>query len=176
MNGRTQNRPGKQRGAALIIGLVLLMVMTLLAVSTMSTANLELMMAGNAQYKEIAFQLAEAGIEEVIVDVRDGLVEIPVLEEPCQQPELTHDTTRLAGTRLSPGDIGIRTRICGLGESDLSTGNSGGVIVADYAELRSTGTTVPRNARSTQRQGLYRIRNQSPEQQDTRTGESTQTP
>jgi type IV pilus assembly protein PilX len=58
--------PTGQRGAALVVGLVLLLVLTLLAVTGMATASLELQMAGNAQYRERAFQAAEAGIERAI--------------------------------------------------------------------------------------------------------------
>lgn len=52
-----------QRGAALVIGLILLLVLTLLAVSGMNTATLELQMAGNNQFSQNAFQAAETGIE-----------------------------------------------------------------------------------------------------------------
>lgn len=56
----------RQRGASLIIGLVLLLVLSILAVSTMSSATFGLTMAGNAQYSENAFQVAEAGVEVAI--------------------------------------------------------------------------------------------------------------
>jgi len=62
--GRSRAR---QQGAALVIGLILLMVLTLLAVSSMSTASLEFIMAGNEQYRSNAFQAAEAGIEQSLV-------------------------------------------------------------------------------------------------------------
>ena len=54
----------RQSGAALIVGLVLLLVLTLLAVSTMRSAALELIIAGNTQSRETAFRLAEAGIAD----------------------------------------------------------------------------------------------------------------
>jgi len=59
--------PSHQRGAALVIGLVLLVVLTLLAVSGMNSASLEFVMAGNEQYRANAFQAAEAGIEQTLV-------------------------------------------------------------------------------------------------------------
>src|SRR5690606_2858774 len=37
----------RQRGAALVVGLILLMVLTVLAISGMNTSTLELQMAGN---------------------------------------------------------------------------------------------------------------------------------
>ena len=56
----------RQHGAALVVGLLLLLVLTILAISGMSTATLELQMAGNEQYQERSFQSAEAGIEQAI--------------------------------------------------------------------------------------------------------------
>jgi len=58
--------PRPQDGAALVIGLLLLLVLTILAISGMTTATLELQMAGNTQYKERAFQAAETGIEQAL--------------------------------------------------------------------------------------------------------------
>jgi len=55
-----------QRGAALVVGLLLLLVLTILAISGMTTASLELQMAGNRQYQERAFQAAEAGVEQAM--------------------------------------------------------------------------------------------------------------
>jgi Tfp pilus assembly protein PilX len=55
--------PARQRGASLIIGLVLLLVLSVLAVSTMSSATLGLTMTSNAQYGENAFQLADTAID-----------------------------------------------------------------------------------------------------------------
>jgi type IV pilus assembly protein PilX len=57
---------GTQRGAALVVGLLLLLVLTILAISGMTTASLELQMAGNEQYQERAFQAADAAIERAI--------------------------------------------------------------------------------------------------------------
>jgi type IV pilus assembly protein PilX len=56
----------KQQGAALIIGLVLLVVITVLAISGMNTATTELAMARNDQNYEFAFQAAETGLENII--------------------------------------------------------------------------------------------------------------
>ena len=52
----------KQQGAALVVGLLLLLVLTVLAISSMGSAALETIMAGNEQYRQNAFQAAEAGI------------------------------------------------------------------------------------------------------------------
>lgn len=58
--------PASQHGAALVVGLILLVILTLLAISGMNTSTLELKMAGNAQAGQGAFQAAEMGIERAI--------------------------------------------------------------------------------------------------------------
>lgn len=52
-----------QRGAALVVGLILLLVLTMLAVASMSGATLGLQMTVNAQSSTNAFQAAERGVD-----------------------------------------------------------------------------------------------------------------
>ena len=59
---RIKSLPGMQDGAALIVSLVLLVVVTLLAISGMNTATTGLAMARNDQSDENAFQAAETGL------------------------------------------------------------------------------------------------------------------
>lgn len=61
------NRVHRQRGAALIVGLVMLLVITVLAVTGMNTSTVQLMMAGNKQFSESAFQAAETGIDRALL-------------------------------------------------------------------------------------------------------------
>jgi type IV pilus assembly protein PilX len=53
---------GRQRGAALVVGLLLLVVITVLAISGMNTATTELALARNDMAYENAFQAAETGL------------------------------------------------------------------------------------------------------------------
>jgi type IV pilus assembly protein PilX len=64
MNSLTQHK--RQNGAALVVGLILLMVITILAISGMNTATTELAMARNDQNYENAFQAAETGLERAL--------------------------------------------------------------------------------------------------------------
>jgi hypothetical protein len=57
-----------QRGAALVTSLVLLTIVTLLAITSMSTNTLEEKMAANSQEMNRAFQTAEAGIAKLLGD------------------------------------------------------------------------------------------------------------
>ena len=55
-----------QQGAALVVGLLLLVVITVLAISGMNTAATELALARNDQAYENAFQAAETGLANAL--------------------------------------------------------------------------------------------------------------
>lgn len=58
----------KQNGAALITALVFLIILTMLAMSSMTTNTLEERMAANSQEMNRAFQTAESGLEVAFED------------------------------------------------------------------------------------------------------------
>ena len=62
----------KQHGAALITGLIFMVVLTLLAVAAMRTTSLDEKMAGNALNQDAAFQAAEAALREGVLRVSTG--------------------------------------------------------------------------------------------------------
>jgi hypothetical protein len=64
----TTYKHSQQRGAALVIGLILLAVITLLAVVGMNISNSELASASSEQARLRAFQAAETAIEYAMVD------------------------------------------------------------------------------------------------------------
>ena len=69
-----------QQGAALIMSLVILMVLTILGIASMNTSNLQLLMTGNAQYQTVALSQAELTIrvaESLLDDVIAGTETIP---------------------------------------------------------------------------------------------------
>ncbi|OGT19335.1 MAG: hypothetical protein A2V90_04305 [Gammaproteobacteria bacterium RBG_16_57_12] len=63
---RTLTTGRHQRGTALIMSLVILMILTILGVTAMGTATLEERMAGNTQELNKAFQAAESGLTQVL--------------------------------------------------------------------------------------------------------------
>jgi Tfp pilus assembly protein PilX len=71
LNKPTSHR--HQRGAALVVGLILLVVLTLLGVVGMNIANSELSMATNEQLRVRAFQAAESGIEQAVAGFGDDV-------------------------------------------------------------------------------------------------------
>ena len=56
----------REAGAALVVSLMVLAVLTVLTTSSMAISTLELAMAGNEQYQSQAFQAAEAGIAQAL--------------------------------------------------------------------------------------------------------------
>lgn len=132
-----------QRGAALAVGLVLLAVLTLLAVSGMNTASMELVMAGNEQYRQNAFHAAETGIEQAL----SVLATVPqsgaaVVVAPTQVPGSASDEYETASRYLGD-DLNI-------------PGFSAGKFVGLHYEITSTGTSA-RNANARHSQGAYVI-------------------
>ncbi|MGI9343446.1 MAG: pilus assembly PilX family protein [Gammaproteobacteria bacterium] len=139
-----------QSGAALIVGLVLMMVLTILAVSTMRTSTLELSMAGNTQYYEKARQLAEAGLADAINQI-DNKVYDPDAINPGNW-----DAGVFAGNLADgiPGDA-YSVDIRFLHNGPPPAGNSQ-ALNANYFELQSTGMTGARNARVILRRGFWK--------------------
>ena len=58
----------RERGIALVIALVFLVMLTILGVSLMNTTSLEGRMAGNAQETNRAFHTAESAIDNALAD------------------------------------------------------------------------------------------------------------
>jgi type IV pilus assembly protein PilX len=57
-------RKSRQAGAALVVALLMLLVMTVLGIASMGVTRLEERMAGNARDMDLAFQGAEAGLRD----------------------------------------------------------------------------------------------------------------
>ena len=100
---KTLKNSKKQNGAALVVGLVLLVVITVLAISGMNTATTELAMARNDQNYENAFQAAETGLETALsqgrfntfapttlvqnINVHDDVSSVIVYEDSTMVPD-----------------------------------------------------------------------------------------
>jgi len=131
----------RQRGAALIIGLILLLVLTVLAISGMSTASLEFVMAGNEQYQKNAFQAAETGIEQAL----NGNVFNP----GTNPPPVTGVVMPSAPT--DQYGFTITSDLNGQGV-DLSEPGYGVRFTTYHFQVQSTGQSL-RNARALHTQG-----------------------
>jgi type IV pilus assembly protein PilX len=128
-----------QRGAALVIGLLLLLVLTILAVSGMNSASLEFVMAGNEQYRANAFSAAEAGIERTL---DAGTFNPAVLTQNLNGVATATDNwTTVVNTQLGGNPL------------PALWGNSWNSFATYHFEIISTGTSV-RNATAINTQGI----------------------
>lgn len=62
----TTNPIKQQRGAALIVAMVILFMVSILGISAMQSANVETQLAGNALVKETTFQSAESAADAIL--------------------------------------------------------------------------------------------------------------
>jgi hypothetical protein len=143
-----RNRPlhRKEKGAALVVGMILLLVLTLLAVSGMNTASTELVMAGNEQFQENAFQAAEMGIEQAM---RNGAFNPGNAIETFPATTVTGTTsdTYAANITPQPGPNMPHGAMWGNRLDSFST---------FHFEVQSTGQST-RNATTTHTQGMFVI-------------------
>ena len=149
---RRMMRP--QAGAALIVGLILLMVMTVLAVTGMSRAILNIRMADNTRQSQAAFQAAQSAIDTEMLDpnpinfdesVLPGTVVRqldPAYNYPADADQPTATATAVTTFRA---------------EADMApgTGWEAGTMTALHFEVESDGRSTARGARSQQVAGFY---------------------
>ncbi len=62
MNAHCEFTGGRQRGAVLVITLIMLLVLTILGITAMQTTTMQEKMAGNARDRDLAFQSAESAL------------------------------------------------------------------------------------------------------------------
>ena len=60
------NRPGRQRGATLLIALIMLVVLTLFAITAIRTGNIGFRIVGNQQSQKLMEAAAQEAIEQVV--------------------------------------------------------------------------------------------------------------
>lgn len=78
--------PARQRGAILVISLLLLLVMTVLALTASQTTRLQERMAGNARDVDQAFQAAEAGLRAAELSLEEQTEENGrIIVTPCAE-------------------------------------------------------------------------------------------
>jgi type IV pilus assembly protein PilX len=151
-------RQARERGAALIVGLVLLMVLTVLAISAMRTATLDLSMAGNAQYRENAFQLAESGVEATLRDLEADLAPLDAVPDcPPAPPPWTDAQLPWGAAVVVPALRGrYQVRVCANGATTDMPASSIGRFLQLHYRIEARGRTDQRNAEAIHAQGFYR--------------------
>lgn len=140
---RAHPTAGRQQGAALVVGLILLLVLTILAVSGVFTSTMELRMVRNTQTQERAFQSAEVAVEDALAN--------PVLSTSSVF------TQAAVAVPNSPGDT-YSYQLQFVGQTPLGTGMTGfsiGTAFQSYHfQVDATGNG-PDNALSQHTQSFY---------------------
>jgi type IV pilus assembly protein PilX len=131
----------RQSGAALVVGLILLVIITLLAISGMGTAAVELVMAGNEQYRQRAFQASGSGIEQALTKL-------------ASVPQTSTPTVVTANAPSAVSGEKFTTSSLYLGDDLNIPGFSAGKFVGIHYQITSEGTSS-RNSRSEQQQGAF---------------------
>ncbi len=145
----------RQQGAALIVGLLLLVVITILAVSGMNTATTELAIARNDQTNENAFQAAETGLENALSQALFSTVADIVVAPPTSAHVVVSATIHFEEATLVP-------------DRAFSLGSGSGIaayhfIVTSQAEYhQSPGEVTDRDASAVHTQAFYIVGPGSP--------------
>lgn len=78
MHARTLENPSRQKGVALIVSMLMLLILTLMGVSGMMYTMLEEKMSGNQRDRNLAFQAAESALRQGETDLEGYLSKNPV--------------------------------------------------------------------------------------------------
>jgi type IV pilus assembly PilX-like protein len=126
-----------ERGAALVVALLLLVILTLLATTGMRTSVAELWMAGSEQFHRKALEAASSGVEAAIVRLGASAGSLS------------------SGTSVDgmAGDAPYAAAIRHAGTEASLPGSSAEKFVGEHFEIESTGT-ASRGAREVQVQGV----------------------
>lgn len=134
----------KEKGAVLVVGLIMLLIMTLLGITTMHTSVIEEHMNGNLRDKQLAFQAAESAVRnaeqfvEAVVSTAafDGSGGLYGTDDTEPDFDGTWDDSN---SRVYSGSLGgvntaPRYRVKMLGEFGEA---SGAVNIGRYGELKA---------------------------------------
>jgi len=144
----TLTHPNRQQGAALVVGLMLLVVITILAISGMNTATTELALARNDQAYENAFQAAETGLETALAQGQFATTGNTALTQTITSNQNISTTIRFEDSTMVP-------------DRAFSLGVGSGIaayhfLATSQAEFRrDPGNVTDRDSTATHTQAFY---------------------
>ena len=142
-----QRGHGRQHGFVLVMALVLLAVLTLIGVSSMNSASMELRATANAQHHQFAFNAVQSVIEYAIS--ADGAAQIDYQISDKSTPQ-TVTYTALADA--SPLVVSVEYSGCSAG--DGSSAEEGKGFRFNHFDILASGGNKSGTATSTQAQGI----------------------
>ncbi len=145
----------QQQGAVLVVSLMLLVVITVLAISGMNTATTGLAMARNDQNYENAFQAAENGIEQALGQGNFNTAGNTTITGQAGSHESFSTVIEFENATLVP-------------DRAFSLGSGSGVVAYHFLatssakSLRAPGSTTDRDSTATHTQAFYIVGPGSP--------------
>jgi type IV pilus assembly protein PilX len=145
----------QQHGAALVVGLLLLVVITVLAISGMNTAATELAMARNDQAYEDAFQAAETGLATALSQGQFATAATATLPITLSSHQSINTTIQFEDSTLVP-------------DKAFSLGVGSGIsayhfLATSQAEFRrDPGNVTDRDSTAVHTQAFYIVGPESP--------------
>jgi type IV pilus assembly protein PilX len=127
-----------QHGTALVMSLVVLLILTILAVASMSASSLQEKMSGNLQETTRAFQASESGLNRSLSD--SGVFDI----NQTTTKNYDFDNSHSGSAKVETSFVQVMDRKRGSG--------SGSWFQHAHFDQKSTGTTMT-NAKSVVHQG-----------------------
>ena len=150
---RKMKTPQRQNGAALVVSLILLVVVTVLAVSGMNTATTELAMARNNQNYENAFQAAETGIETALARGSFDTTGITIPTQTITVPDRAFDTVQVLIEFEDTTIVPDKAFSLGAG-SGIAAYHFSAIATAESARAGG-GVETDRDASAVHTQGFY---------------------
>lgn len=140
--------PKKQQGAALVVGLMLLVVITVLAISGMNTATTELALVRNDQASETAFQAAETGLATALSQGQFATAGATAMTQTPTSNQQIATTIQFEDSTMVPD----RAFSLGVG-SGIAAYHFLATSEADF--LRDPGNPTDRDSSATHTQAFY---------------------
>lgn len=136
----------KQRGSALPVGLVILLVLTILGVAGMKGARINLLQAGNKQFLSQTFEAASAGVQ-VQLESLDAFS--PQWVTPSNPVAISQQGAEATSTTVYMGSGPVPPAL-----KEFSVGGS---FTAQMYEIHSVATHAESGAYVAIRQGAYKV-------------------
>ena len=136
-----------QRGTTLVIALIMMVVITLLAVSSLGTTNMNLKVVGNMQSRGEALHATQQAIETVIstplfISNPANAVLVPCGTANTLCTDLSGDGTADYTTRLNPAPTCVSVKAIKVSELNLSNPEDLGCAAGQAQQFGVTGVST----------------------------------
>jgi type IV pilus assembly protein PilX len=125
-------RYDRQSGAALLIGLIVLLLLTIIMITALQVTTLEEKMAGNLSNQNIAFQAAESALREAEAIIDSGATEFHPLKLSNGPFQNTGDPACVAGLCGTTSPLQSDNLAAAAGKQTAATGIASIVAEPEY--------------------------------------------